>query len=150
MYIDLLKEIDFSKELEQQPEIKAFMKEAAKFVASEESESLAKFRKPTFDEDLQHHLIVTNIPDVKGKEDKFRQFFNGFLDKKGIGEKNGGLQRFDIGFKEVDGTKVYNKTLYMIYKNPTAAKKAYQKLHQLKFDKQHTLACFTVKEFHAV
>lgn len=38
----------------------------------------------------------------------------------------------------------------MIYKTPAGAKKAYQKLHQLKFDSNHTFSCFTVKEFHAV
>lgn len=33
MFIDLLKEIDFSKELEEEPELRNFMKEAAKSVA---------------------------------------------------------------------------------------------------------------------
>lgn len=38
----------------------------------------------------------------------------------------------------------------MIYKTSSAAKRAYQKLHKLKFDKEHTFACFTVREFNAV
>ena len=57
MFVDLLKEIDFSKELEQEPELKNFMKEAAKIIANEESDSLSKFKKPTFDEDMENHLI---------------------------------------------------------------------------------------------
>jgi hypothetical protein len=44
-----------------------------------------KFKKPVFDEDLENHLIVTNIPDLKGKEEKFMPLFKGFLDKKGVG-----------------------------------------------------------------
>jgi len=60
------------------------------------------------------------------------------------------LESIEPGFTEVNGEKKYNKTLYMIYKTPAIAKKAYQKLHQLKFDKEHTLSCFTVKEFKDV
>lgn len=92
---------------------------------------------------------VTNIPDLQGKEEKFHAFFLGFLDKKGIGTKQG-LESLEIGVKTEGDKKIYNKTLYMIYKSPAMAKKAYIKLHQLKFDKEHTFACFTVKEFHAV
>ena len=96
------------------------------------------------------HNAVTNIPDLKGKEDKFKDFFSKFLDKKGIGQKDGNLESYEVGYKEANGQKIYNKTLYMIYKTAAAAKKAYTKLHQMKFDKEHTFSCFTVKEFHAV
>ena len=60
MHVDLLKEIDFSKELTEEPELKAFMKNAVKEVVSEEHDSLIKFKKPKFDEGLEHHLIGTH------------------------------------------------------------------------------------------
>lgn len=66
------------------------------------------------------------------------------LDKKAIGVKDG-LLSVEPGYVGANEDKKYNRTLYMIYKNSAMAKKAYQKLHQLKFTKEHTLACFTVK-----
>ena len=51
----------------------------------------------------------------------------------------------------MDGeNKKCNNTLYLIYKNSAIAKKAYQKLHLFKFDKEHQLSCFTVKQFRLV
>jgi hypothetical protein len=58
----------------------------------------------------------------------------------------------EVGKKKVGEKYVYNQTLYMIYKTAADAKKAYQKLNNLMFDKKNklTLECFTVKEFHEV
>jgi hypothetical protein len=40
--------------------------------------------------------------------------------------------------------------LYIIFKLSSEAKAAFKKLDNLKFDKDHTLKCFTVKEIHEV
>ena len=46
--------------------------------------------------------------------------------------------------------KKFNKTVHMIYQTAAQAKVAYHKLNNLKFDKNHTLYCFTVKQFQNV
>jgi hypothetical protein len=46
--------------------------------------------------------------------------------------------------------EVGNQTLYIIYKLPSEAKTAFKKLDNLKFDQNHTLKCFAVKEIHEV
>lgn len=56
-----------------------------------------------------------------------------------------------MGYKKDDGNKkVSNRTLYLIYNTSSGAKKAYKKLHLLKFTAKNTLQCFTVKQFHTV
>lgn len=88
---------------------------------------------------------MTDIPDVKeeAKEDKFIAFFKNVLDKKGVGEKDG-LESLELGYSTVNGVRVYNRTVYMIYKSAALSKKAYQKLHNVKFGTD-ILKCFTVK-----
>lgn len=67
------------------------------------------------------------------------------MDKKKIGKDNG-LVSIDVGMDN----EVGNQTLYIIYKLASEAKSAFKKLDNLKFDKEHTLKCFTVKEIHEV
>lgn len=50
--IKLIEEIDFSKQLFQQPELRAYYEQAAKIIEKEQSDQLHKFKKPAFDEDL--------------------------------------------------------------------------------------------------
>lgn len=99
--IKLIEEIDFSKQLSEEPELRAYLNEAAKAVQKDQNDQIIKHKKPTFDQDLQNHLIVTNIPDLKGKEDKFMGFFKEkVLQKKQIGNKDG-LVSVEAGFKMV-------------------------------------------------
>lgn len=60
--IDLLKEIDFSKEMEEDSELRPFLIEAVKKIEQEEADLLRKIKKPEFDEDLQNQFIGTCIP----------------------------------------------------------------------------------------
>ena len=62
------------------------------------------------------------------------------MDKKKIGTANG-LVNIDVGMENGVG----NQTLYIIYKTPAESKASFKKLDNLKFDKDHTLKCFTVK-----
>lgn len=48
--IDLFKEIDFSKDIEENFELKVFIQEACKKVEQEESEHLRKIKKPELDD----------------------------------------------------------------------------------------------------
>lgn len=58
--VDLSKEIDFSKELAQDPSLEEFLKEAAKQIASEaEPESV---QKPELDLELKSIVLVTGAP----------------------------------------------------------------------------------------
>jgi hypothetical protein len=67
------------------------------------------------------------------------------LDVKKIGEKNG-LERIDVG----KDNGVGNQNLYLIYKTAAEAKIAFHKLNNFKFDKNHTLLCYTIKEIQEV
>jgi hypothetical protein len=67
------------------------------------------------------------------------------MDKKKIGSANG-LVSVDVGMENDIG----NQTLYFIFKQASEAKTAFKKLNNLKFDANHTLSCFTVKEIHEV
>ena len=60
------------------------------------------------------------------------------------------MVEIECGYKLVDNVKQYNKTIHLIYKSAAQAKKAYHKLNNFKFDKNHTLYCFTIKEFQDV
>ena len=67
------------------------------------------------------------------------------LDAKKIGEKNG-LLNIEVGKTEGSG----NQTLYLTYKSTTEAKNAFVKLNNFKFDKNHTLQCYSVNEVRAI
>ncbi len=67
------------------------------------------------------------------------------MDKKKIGKDNG-LVSIDVGMQKDVG----NQTLYIIYKFSIQAKNAFKILNNLKFDKDHTLKCFTIKEVQEV
>ena len=56
----------------------------------------------------------------------------------------------ECGFKMVEGQKKFNQTAHLIYQTASQAKKAFHKLNNLKFDKNHKFSCFTVKEFQDV
>ena len=43
-----------------------------------------------------------------------------------------------------------NQTLYLTYKSTTEAKNAFVKLNNFKFDKNHTLQCYSVNEVRAI
>jgi hypothetical protein len=89
-------------------------------------------------------LIVSGIPILKpDSKEKFLKIFSSFMEKKKIGNANG-LLTIDVGMDNGVG----NQTLYIIYKTPAEAKTAFKKLDNLKFDKDHTLKCFTVKDIH--
>ena len=59
--IDLFKEIDFSKDIEENLELKVFIQEACKKVEQEESEHLRKIKKPDPDDELLNQFISTNL-----------------------------------------------------------------------------------------
>lgn len=63
------------------------------------------------------------------------------LEAKKIGDKNG-LVSIDVGREGAVG----NQTLYITYKSAVEAKAAFSKLNNLKFDKNHTLQCFSINE----
>ena len=55
--IDLFREIDFSREIEENAELKVFIQEACKKVEQEESELLRKIKKPDPDDELLNQFI---------------------------------------------------------------------------------------------
>ena len=59
--IDLFKEIDFSRDIEQNLELKVFIQEACKKVEQEESEHLRKIKKPELDDELLNQFVSTNL-----------------------------------------------------------------------------------------
>ncbi len=63
------------------------------------------------------------------------------LEARKIGEKNG-LVDISVGMEGGEG----NQTLYLTYETREQAKTAFRKLNNLKFDKKHTLQCFSVNE----
>ncbi len=63
------------------------------------------------------------------------------LDAKKIGEKQG-LLSIEVG--RVNG--VGNQTLYLTYRSNAEARTAFVKLNNFKFDKNHTLQCFSVND----
>lgn len=88
-------------------------------------------------------FLVSGIPIIQpNAEDNFVKLVKTkLLDAKKIGEKNG-LERIDLGKENAVG----NQTMYMVYNTPEEAKVAFKKLNNLKFDKAHTLTCFTIRE----
>jgi hypothetical protein len=63
------------------------------------------------------------------------------LDAKKIGDKNG-LLKIEVGRENGIG----NQTLYMTYRSTAEAKSAFTKLNNFKFDKNHTLQCYSVND----
>ena len=60
--IDLFKEIDFSKEMEENSELRLFLLEACRKVELEESDHLRKIKKPEVDDELLNQFISTYGP----------------------------------------------------------------------------------------
>ena len=58
--INLLKEIDFSEEIEENKDLRAFIIEACKKIEQEESEALRKIKKPELDDELINQFISTS------------------------------------------------------------------------------------------
>ena len=91
---------------------------------------------------------------LEAKEKAFYEAFTiGNEKRKGLLKTKNlvdGLVEIECGYKLVDNVKQYNKTIHLIYKTAAQAKKAYHKLNNFKFDKNHTLYCFTIKEFQDV
>jgi hypothetical protein len=58
---DLLKEIDFSKEITEESDMRVFILEACKKIEQEESEILRKIKKPELDDELLNQFISTIV-----------------------------------------------------------------------------------------
>jgi len=72
-------------------------------------------------------------------------FRNKLLEAKSIGEKNG-LVSVVPGMENGVG----NQTLFLTYKTAAEAKVAFNKLNNLKFDKNHTLQCISIGELRGI
>ena len=86
---------------------------------------------------------VSGIPLLKpDNEDKFLALFRTkLLDAKKIGEKQG-LLFIEVGRENGVG----NQTLYLTYRSNAEARAAFNKLNNFKFDKIHTLQCYSAND----
>ena len=121
------------------------IRDATKEVANEYEDALKRIKKPIYDEELQNHLIITGLPQIKNEEQfkKLGTAVKGLINEK---KKIPGLQDVEV---EWDG-KVGNGTAYVVFDNVKNAKTALHKLNQTKFTKTDVLSCFTVKEVQDV
>ena len=72
-------------------------------------------------------------------------FKNKLLSSKGIGEKNG-LVELVPGMENGVG----NQTIYLTYNTTHEAKTAFNKLNNLKFDKNHQMSCVWVNDLRNI
>ena len=90
---------------------------------------------------------MSGIPVLK--EDKAEKFVTLFKTKllaaRNIGDKNG-LVDLSVGMENGVG----NQTLYLTYASITDAKNAFNKLNNLKFDKDHKMSCIWANELRNI
>ena len=132
--VDLSKEIDFSKEISEDPSLLEYLSNAAKEI-TEDADPEA-IQKPELDLELKNIILVTGLPQVP--KDKLT-ILSGIIATKVLKaldiDENGGLREIKMGSKQTgDGTGC----MILKYETQDQAQRAINQINGKKFDAKHT------------
>lgn len=140
--VDLFEELDFSKEIEENPELADHIRNAAQEISTS-IKNEPEYTPPSFDRTMNHIVIIAGMPCIPSeKAPKLVDFFKMNLKKLELADPENFLL-------ESRGTNT-SGIMLLEFPDAEAAKIAAEKLNGFAFDKNHTLVACTNDEFDQI